>query len=229
MDRILLVEDDAGLCEILQFYLSRDDSYLVTEARSAEEALRLLQQNSFDAILLDIMLPGMDGLSFCREVRRKIYCPIIFISCMEDDATIIQAMDIGGDDYLIKPFNHAVLKARLAANIRRSRMQHPKESVLFALDLRLDPATGSVFKGENQLFLSPTEYEILYYMMSHKAQYMPYEDIYTNVWGQHSGGDVRTLFTHVWNLRKKIGDDARNPRYILTHSNGGYVFCKDEV
>lgn len=226
MNGILLIEDDMDLCEIIRFYLTQDDAYSVVEAHSAEEALPHIRRDAFDAILLDIMLPGMDGIKFCQEIRKRIYCPIIFISCLNDDATIIRAMDMGGDDYLEKPFSHARLRAYLAANIRRSRMLRPQETALETLDLVLDPSTCSVTKGGEPVYLSPTEYEILYYMMFHKGAFMAYDDIYTQVWGSHSCGDVRTLFTHVGNLRKKIGDDARNPRYIITHPNGGYVFAK---
>lgn len=226
MDRVLIVEDDLAISEILQFYLTQEQAYEVVLASSAEEALPLVRKNAFDIILLDIMLPGMDGISFCTQLRKRIYCPIIFISCMDDDATIIKAMNMGGDDYLTKPISCSVLKAYVAANIRRSRMRHVQDEMLTALDLVLDTATRSVTKNKEVLYLSPTEYEILYYMLCRKGEFMSYEDIYSCVWGNDSGGDVRTLFTHVGNLRKKLDDDAKNPRYIITHPNGGYVFVK---
>lgn len=226
MDRVLIIEDDQTICEIMQFYLTQDQSYDVALAHSAEEALPLAHQNAFDVILLDIMLPGLDGISFCKQLRKRINCPIIFISCLDDDATIINALDMGGDDYLTKPISCSVLRAYVAANIRRSRMRHGPDEVLTALDLALDTTTCSVTKNEEALYLSPTEYEILYYMLCHKGEFMSYQDIYSCVWGTASYGDIRTLFTHVGNLRKKLDDDAKNPRYISTHPKGGYVFVK---
>jgi len=224
MDRVLIIEDDREICEILEYYLTRDQRYAVTVAHSAEAALPLVKEKAFDCILLDIMLPGLDGISFCMQLRKRIYCPILFISCLDDDETIIQAMNMGGDDYLVKPFSCSVLMAYVDANIRRSRMRHPEESVLKSGFLRLDPSRHSVQKHGETVILSPTEYEILHYMMRHKGEFMAFESIYKSVWDSPSGGDVRTLFTHVGNLRKKLEDDPREPVYILTHQRSGYVF-----
>jgi len=173
------------------------------------------------------MLPGIDGIDFCQQIRKRVYCPIIFISCLDDDKTIINAMKMGGDDYLKKPFSCSVLKAYLEANIRRSRMQHTPNEALSAGVLHLDPSTRAVDLDGEPVYLSPTEYEILYYMMRHPGIFIDFEDLYTSVWGSHSCGDLRTLFTHVANLRRKLNDDAKNPLYISTHPNGGYVFYKN--
>lgn len=223
MDRILVVEDDREIAEVLRFYLSQDGSYEVVGARSAEEALALVGDD-IDAILLDIRLPGMDGVAFCRQVRSRLFCPIIFISCLDDDETIVRAMNMGGDDYLVKPFSCQVLKAHLDANLRRARMLHPSAEPLSCAGLVLDPSTRRVTKDGREVVLSPTEYEILYYMMRRQGQFLPFEEVYAGVWGGPSCGDLRTLFTHVANLRKKVEDDPRAPRYIVTRQRDGYVF-----
>lgn len=223
LDRVLVVEDDKEISEVLRFYLTQDGSYDVLEARSAEGALALLGEG-VDAILLDIRLPGMDGIAFCRQVRSRLFCPIIFISCLDDDETIVRAMNMGGDDYLVKPFSCQVLKAHLDANLRRARMLHPAAGPLAWGGLSLDPATRKVSKDGREVVLSPTEYEILYYMMRRPGEFLEFEEVYQGVWGGPSCGDLRTLFTHVANLRKKIEDDPKSPRYIVTRQRDGYVF-----
>ena len=119
---ILLVEDDEEICEILQFYLMENEEYNVTITHSAEQARNLIKMRRFDLTLLDIQLPGIDGIDFCEELRTVSNCPVIFISCINDDETIIRALNMGGDDYLVKPFRPAVLLARIEANLRRSQM-----------------------------------------------------------------------------------------------------------
>ncbi len=225
MDQVLLIEDDYEISHLLELYLTSTQKYQVTVAHSAEAALSFLSKQSCDCILLDIMLPRMDGISFCRQIRRQIYCPIIFISCLDDDETIVKAMNMGGDAYLIKPFNKSVLLAYIEANIRRSRLHHPQNQTLQIRDLQLDPVTRHVAKRGQELLLSPTEYELLYYMMRHRGEFLAFEDIYVAVWGESSYGTVRTLFTHVLNLRKKIEDDVKNPYYISTFQRSGYIFA----
>lgn len=225
MDRILLIEDDPEISHFLELHLSSTGKYQVSIARSAEAALSFISQNSYDCILLDIMLPRMDGITFCQQVRRQIYCPIIFTSCLDDEETIVKAMNMGGDAYLIKPFSKSVLLAYVDANIRRSRQSHPKDVTLHIRDLCLNPATHQVTKNGEEIILSPTEYELLYYMMRHCGEFIAFEDIYMAVWGESSYGTIRTLFTHVLNLRKKIEDDAKNPYYITTFQRSGYIFA----
>ena len=134
MTRILLVEDDLEICEILQFYLLEKEDYHVTVVHSAEQALPLIRIRKFDLVLLDIMLKGMDGIDFCRELRKTSYCPVIFISCINDDETIIRALNMGGDDYLVKPFQASVLMARIEANLRRCRMTHEEIEKTIGVD-----------------------------------------------------------------------------------------------
>jgi DNA-binding response OmpR family regulator len=226
MNQILLVEDDLEICEILQFYLLEREDYNVTIANSAEQALHLFELRKFDLLLLDIMLPGMNGIEFCQAVRRTSYCPIIFISCINDDETIIRALNMGGDDYLVKPFQAPVLQARIEANLRRSRMEHGEPSGLAVGQLFLNTETHTVSKEGRRLSLSPTEYEILYYLMKKKGQFVSFEDIYQAVWQRPSLGDVRALFVHVSHLRQKIEDNPADPKYICTHMRGGYILSE---
>lgn len=228
MNSILIIEDDKEIRGLLQYYLTKDGQYDVTLAGSAEEAASLVRKQFYDCILLDIMLPGIDGMSFCFQLRSHIYCPIIFISCLDDDETIVKAIDMGGDDYLVKPFSKAKLNAYVKANIRRSKMHLQENSDEVSVgELRLLPHTHSVTKNGEQLLLSPTEYELLYHMIMHRGEFLSFESIYQAVWGYDSIGDYRTLFTHILNIRKKIEPDTRNPRYIKTIHRRGYIFSTE--
>lgn len=224
MNHILLVEDDEEICEILQFYILKDAQYTITIVHTAEQALSLIKMRPFDLALVDIMLPGMDGIDFCARLRAHSWCPVIFISCINDDETIIRALKMGGDDYLIKPFQAPVLMARIDANLRRARMLHREIPGMQSRDLTINPDTRSVTKKGLPLSLSPTEYELLYYLMSHPDQFISFDELYQAVWQRPSLGDVRALFVHISHLRQKIEDDPSEPRYIRTHMRGGYIF-----
>lgn len=223
MYRLLLVEDDLEICEIIQFYLLENEQYNLTVAHTAEHALQLADKISFDLVLLDIMLPGMDGISFCEQLRKKSFCPVIFLSCINDDETIIRALNTGGDDYLVKPFKAPMLMARIEANLRRMEMLKGKSGTLKCRELSADTERREVKKGERLILLSPTEYEILVYLLQHKNSFASYDDIYQSVWQHPSLGDYRALFVHIRHLRQKLEDDPANPAYILTHMLGGYI------
>lgn len=225
MKRILIIEDDHEIARLIRLYLEQTGEYEVTVTHSAEAALMLLDALHPDCILLDVMLPHMDGITFCQQLRRRIYCPIIFISCLDDDDTIVRALNMGGDDYLVKPFSKSILLAYVEANIRRSQKMHSLSRALVVRDLKLDPVTHRVTKRGEEITLSPTEYELLHYLMAHSGEYVPFETLYVAVWGQESMGAIRPLFTHILNLRKKIEDDVKTPVYIKTHQRNGYIFA----
>ncbi|PKO16598.1 MAG: DNA-binding response regulator [Chloroflexi bacterium HGW-Chloroflexi-10] len=221
MNKILLVENNKEISEIIQFYLK--DEYKTSSVQSAEDALMLVEHTLFDVILLDILLPGIDGIEFCSQIRQKVYCPIIFISCLGEDNTIVKALNMGGDDYIVKPFKGPLLRARIEANLRRSRVFRD-EILIQANDLILNQNTHTVKKGDENILLSPTEYEILYYMMKNRGRLITFDDLYTAVWNQSSIGDVRTVFVHIYNLRRKIETDPTKPEFIITQRHDGYIF-----
>ena len=227
MYRILVVEDDLQVCEILQFYLMQSGQYDVTTVHSAESALCIAERGRYDCILLDIMLPGEDGIAFCEKIRRKIYCPILFISCLNDDETIVRALNMGGDDYLVKPFRGPVLLAHIEANLRRFSKEPSRAEQIRVKNLELDSASHVVRKKGEEVILSPTEYELLYYMMKERGTFLDFDTVYTEVWQRPSLGDLKTLFVHVRNLRKKIEDDPTNPYYITTYRRKGYIFAEN--
>ena len=224
--QILLVEDDEEICEILQFYLLEKADYNVSTVHTAEQALALISVRNYDLVLMDINLPGMDGIDLCARIRTVSDCPIIFISCINDDETIIRALNMGGDDYLVKPFHAPVLIARIEANLRRIKPTVSEEKILRAGELELDTAQRLVKKGGKPIRLSPTEYELLHYLMSNKGRFVSFDDVYQAVWQRPSLGDTRALFVHISHLRQKIEDDPSKPLYVATHLRDGYIFTE---
>lgn len=227
MKRILMIEDDLELCEILQFYLLKEADYDVTVVHNAESALKLVQVRAFDLFLIDIMLPGIDGLEFCTRLRKHSYAPVIFISCLNDDETIIRALQMGGDDYLVKPFKAPVLMARIEANLRRCGREHPDRTQIQIRDLMLDAGAHLIYKNGQELSLSPTEYEILFYLIKNRGKFISFDEIYDAIWQCPSFGDMRTLFVHISHLRQKTEDDTAHPYYIRTHLRDGYIFAAE--
>lgn len=228
MEKILLVEDDLENCEILGEYLTLSGHYEATIVHDAETALLRLQQQSFDLILLDIILPGQSGIDLCAQLRQKIYCPIIFISCLADDETIIRAMKLGGDDYLTKPFRYPVLEARIEAVLRRTRQDSKsncgEELISLNENLTLFPDRHILRRDSEEFFLSPTEFALLMYFIQNPDRILTFEEIYQHVWKSPSLGDLRTVFSHTHNLRKKIEKDPANPQLIRTIPRTGYRF-----
>jgi DNA-binding response OmpR family regulator len=226
MHKILLVEDDLENCEILTRYFSRGDRFTCEVVHDAEAALRIVQQQSIDVILLDIMLPGRDGISLCAELRKSLYCPIVFISCLDDEETIVRALRMGGDDYLTKPFRYPVLLARIEAVLRRTQLAQdgpPQEDRMIG-DMRLSIKDHVLKKAGQDIYLSPTEFQLMLYFLNNPNTLLEFEEVFEQVWKRPSYGDLRTVFTHVRNLRKKLEDDPSNPRYILTIPRCGYQF-----
>lgn len=225
MYKVLVVEDDLEICDVLIHFLTRDSKYTLKIVHEAQSALEASKQADFDIILLDIMLPGMDGINLCAQLRRDINCPIIYMSCLDDDDTIIKALQMGGDDYLIKPFKCPVLLARIEANIRRMHYGKPlNEQVLKIRDLQIDEKNHTVCKAGENKYLSPTEFQILMLMIHNQGVLLDMEEIYQYIWHHPSYGDVRTVKVHVHNLRKKIESSPSSPEYIKTVKNIGYIF-----
>lgn len=225
MIRVLLVEDDRAIARVISFYLRESGEYDLVQAADAEEALEMLKtDSSMDIILLDIMLPKMDGMALCSRIRQMIYCPIIFISCLDDEDTIVHALEIGGDDYLTKPFTCKVLCARIKANLRRiQREQHPIQEYVFP-DFTLSVASHEVIRQGLATPLAPLEFGILLFLIQHAEQPVTLNQIYEAVWEQPSFGDVRTVVVHLYNIRKKIEPGTGEARYIKNVHGAGYIF-----
>jgi DNA-binding response OmpR family regulator len=225
MPKILIVEDNPEIIESVSYYLRKRPEFELTSVPDAFQALSVVKKTSFDLILLDILLPKINGIDLCIQLRHDLFCPIIFLSCLDDDETIVKALNYGGDDYLVKPFTGPVLIARLDANLRRSNRMAMRATLNIIIgDISLDCANHIVHKGNKEVYLSPTEFDILYFMMNHRGEILEMETIYYYVWHGPSCGDVRTISVHVSNLRKKIEDLPNNPMHIKTVRRLGYQF-----
>ncbi len=226
MYRVLLVEDNQVLAEIIEFYIGSDDRFSLRWAAGAEQAMAMVAQG-VDLILLDILLPGMDGLTLCQKLRETLYCPIIFISSLDDDDTIIRALELGGDDYLVKPFKCPVLVAKMLAVLRRVSANTGDEDFLQVGPLRLNSEDHTATVEGRRVYLSPTEYAMLGYFMRNPGKLLELEELYTAVWQRPSYGDLRTVPVHVGNLRKKLETQPSEPKYIKTIKRIGYMFCTE--
>lgn len=173
------------------------------------------------------MLPDIMGIDLCSRLRTDLLCPIIFISCIDDDNTIVKALEMGGDDYIVKPFNCSVLLARIEANMRRVRIEannpSAKTKIVFD-DFTIDGSDYTVIKDAKKIALTPIEYKIITYMSTNPNRVITLEELYQNIWNEPSFDDVRTVKVHVSNLRKKVEDNSSNPKHIKTVRKIGYIF-----
>lgn len=224
MAKILVVEDDHDLSDIIQFYLKRA-GHIPVSAYTCAEAEKLLEQQVFDLLILDVVLPDRKGLDLCTTVRKKSLCPIIFTSCLDDSQTIVNALQFGGDDYMVKPLNYEEMIARIESNLRRYRpaCQLINPNLRQYPGFTIDTSRRRVLIPPNQeVLLSSTEYNLLLYFSEHPNTLLLYNDLYRQIWKTDSIGDTRTVMVHISNLRKKI--DPHHSGIIQTVRGAGYIF-----
>ena len=225
MIRTLLIEDDHEIADIVCYYLQEMDQYKVTRVDNIRAALAASCE-TFDVIILDIMLPDGDGIALCSELRKLHSCPIIFISCIDDNDMIIKALESGGDDYIVKPFSNDVLHARIQANLRRIDMDQKKTGTNTAVPQRfiLDPDSKTLSFDGKTITLGSIEMRLMAFFLQHPREYFMSSELYRNIWGKPSAGDTRTVFVHICNLRKKLENDPSNPEILLNVVGRGYYF-----
>ena len=225
MKRILVIDDDATNARIIRLYLDRTGEFETAWAANAKQALEACRE-PMDAILLDIMLPDVNGVELCRQLRERVYCPIIFISCIDDEEVVIRALETGGDDYLVKPFSHKMLLARIQANLRRVEMENGRQrrEVLDGGGFLVDTSAHTLRVEGRTYHLSSIELGILTYLMAHPRRTLSPDEIYEAVWNAPSHGDVRTVISHIYGLRKKLEQNPQKPRYIRSVRGYGYYF-----
>lgn len=230
MIRVLLVEDDPAVAEIICRYLRETEEYAVTAVSDIESAEELAKKEC-DVILMDVMLPDGNGICLCEKLRKQQRCPILFISCIDDDAVITEALAHGGDDYIVKPFSNTVLNARIQANLRRVRMDREQEQQerLICGALTLDEKEMSICVNGEKKPIGNMEMRILSFLMQHPCEYYTSAELYKKIWGKPSLGDTRTVLVHIHNLRKKIEADPSNPAVIRNVQGRGYVFDPKEL
>ena len=230
MDRVLIVEDDKEIARIIRYYLSQDNLYEVVSAASAEEAL-FLARDAYDIILLDVGLPDQSGIDLCAQLRQWHDCPILFISCLDDSNTIISALQQGGDDYIVKPFENEILHARIQANLRRwrnDRQQKKTVNELRCASFTLNAQTHELTKTDGTCYpLVPMEFKILAFLMQHAGQCYKASELYNHIWGKSSYGDHRTVVVHIHNQRPKIEQDPAEPQLLQSVWGKGYCFIDE--
>jgi len=226
---ILVVDDDSSTRRALRVTLS-GMGFTVVEAARGEEALSLARVTWFDAVLLDVDMPGMGGVEACRFIRRAVpRLPILMLTVMDSEDDKVLALDAGADDYITKPFQVRELAARLRSAVRRRNAQEAnRDAPIRHGKLELDPVKYRVLKSGRSIHLTPKEFEVLHYLMMHAGEPIPHSRLRKSVWGPEYGNELEYLRTFVRQLRKKIEDDPQNPQYLLTDAYVGYRF-NDQV
>ena len=226
--KVLVVDDEKLIVKGIRFSLEQDGME-VTCAYDGEEALRLAQENKFDMILLDIMLPKMDGFEVCQAIREFSNMPIVMLTAKGDDMDKILGLEYGADDYITKPFNILEVKARIKAIMRRTAASEPKEEnskVIESGDLKLDCECRSLFVQGRVFNLTAKEFDLLELLVMNPNKVYSRENLLNLVWGYEYPGDVRTVDVHVRRLREKIEPNPSEPKYVHTKWGVGYFYQK---
>ena len=220
---ILLVDDEDAVQKLLTYPLEHE-GFRVLHARDGEEALRRFGAEHVDLVVLDLMLPKLDGLEVCRRIRRQSDVPILMLTARDSELDRVVGLEIGADDYLVKPFSMRELVARVRAMLRRaSRVAEPPSmEVLDLPGLRLDVPKRRVTADGRDVTLTAKEFDLLAYLAGRPGQVLTRDQIVAGVWGVDFSGDPRTVDTHVKTLRERLGDDADHPRWLETVRGVGY-------
>ncbi|MDR1774449.1 MAG: response regulator transcription factor [Clostridioides sp.] len=219
-NRILIVEDETSIAEFIEVYLKNED-FEVYKCITAEEALKIIDTKEFDLVLLDIMLPGKDGFFLCKKIREEYKYPIIMLTSISDEASKINGLALGADDYITKPFLPLEMVARVKAQLRRYKKYAQTDdkgnaSILSYSGLELNIKTRECSLNGNQLNLTPSEYDILRLLLEHKGEVVSSEQLFKTIWHDEYYSKNNTISVHVRHLREKLGDKAENPKYIKT-------------
>lgn len=223
--RVLVVDDEKPIADILEFNLEKE-GYDVVCAYDGEEALEKVEEQKFDLVLLDIMLPNKDGMEVCREIRKKYEMPIIMLTAKDSEIDKVLGLELGADDYVTKPFSARELVARVKANVRRHQQEADKSTdemnEINVGDLTIHPDAYLVTKRGDSIELTHREFELLHYLGKHIGQVMTREHLLQTVWGYDYFGDVRTVDVTVRRLREKVEDNPSRPAWIVTRRGVGY-------
>lgn len=219
--RILAVEDDERIRAAVKLALE-DEGWTVDEAGSGEEAIELFNRSAPDVVLIDIMLPGIDGFELCRTLRRTSAVPIVMVTARADTHDVVAGLEAGADDYLTKPFAPKELSARIRALLRRIRPIVPGHARLVFGNLEIVPEEGKVLRDGTELHLTKTEFRLLCELAQNPGRVFSRESLLDKVWGYDYFGDGRLVDVHVRRLRTKVEADPANPRHVVTVRGLGY-------
>ncbi|GHU77119.1 DNA-binding response regulator [Spirochaetia bacterium] len=237
-ERILIIEDDDTIAGLERDFLEINGFETARESDGIKGRERAIS-GGFDLILLDLMLPGMDGYALCRAIRDKTTVPILMVTARGEEIDKVRGLGLGADDYITKPFTPAELVARIKSHIARYKRiteaarltatvtkTAAPESEIIVSDLVINPAARRVFVAETEIELTNKEYELLFFLASNPEIVFDKEKIYSKIWGEDMYGDLNTVKEHINRLRKKIEKDPANPVHIQTVWGAGYRFCR---
>lgn len=228
-EKILVVDDESAISDIIKFNFEKE-GYLIDTADNGKGAIKLAAENDYDLILLDIMMPKLNGFEALREIRKFSDVPVIMLTAREDEVDKVLGLELGADDYVVKPFSMRELLARVKAVLRRFDAQEKKEKdtkILKAKDLEINLEKYQVKRGEKNIELTLREFELLKFLASHPGIVFSREELLQEVWEYEYYGDIRTVDVTVRRLREKIEDENKDFKYIKTKRGVGYLFASD--
>jgi two-component system KDP operon response regulator KdpE len=223
---VLIVDDERSIRLSLKTILG-NFGFDIVEAARGEEALALVRTEPFDAVLLDINMPGIGGIEVCRLMRKASpRLPIVMLTVHGSEDRKVEALNAGADDYITKPFQLRELTARLRAAVRRNKVTEDTEASIQIGDVLLDPARHLIEKGGRAVHLTPKQFELLHFLMANAGRPIPHAKLLRSVWGPEYGNELEYLRTYIRQIRIKIEDDPADPKYLLTDSHIGYRFSE---
>ncbi len=238
MPRILIVEDDPAVRDVVEHALAREgmSTLAVGSGETALERLRGSDEEAFDLVVLDVMLPGMDGISVCRELReagKNSDVPVVMLTARDDEINVVVGLEVGADDYVTKPFSPRELVSRVRAHLRRRRLDAksassssvPEQKLEFP-GLEIDLLRRRVSAGGEEVALTAREFDVLALLASHPGRVYGREQIMRHLWGGEFFGEARAADVHVQHIRHKVEPDPKNPRYVQTVRGAGYRFAE---
>ncbi|HAV10773.1 MAG TPA: DNA-binding response regulator [Dehalococcoidia bacterium] len=231
--KIAVVEDDPTLRDVLAYNLHKEH-YAVVSAADGVEAIDLIRKEKPALVILDIMLPKLDGLEVCRILRQESSVPILMLTAKTDEIDKVVGLELGADDYVTKPFSIRELMARIKAMLRRAGVTHqpkalssePIKNLLKTKNLEIDLGRHRVTRGESVIELSPKEFDMLSFLLQHRGQVITRDQLLEHIWHYDYAGDSRTIDVHIRWLRQKIETNPTDPKYIITVRGVGYKFAE---
>ena len=227
MKKILVVDDEKPISDIISFNLE-NEGYAIEKAYDGEQALEVFEKSQPDLVILDLMLPKMDGLEVCREIRKQSAVPVTMLTAKDSEIDKVLGLELGADDYVTKPFSNRELIARVKANLRRNLVKEPEpqevnKNEIVVGDLVIHQDAYIISKHGEEIELTHREFELLHYLARHIGQVMTREHLLETVWDYDYFGDVRTVDVTIRRLREKIEDIPSHPTYIVTRRGVGYL------
>ncbi len=228
MSRVLICDDETAIADIIKFNLTRE-GYEADTCSNGEECLEILKENEYDLLILDVMMPKLDGFETLRELRKFSYISVIMLTAKDDEVDRVLGLELGADDYVVKPFSMRELIARVRANLRRREVEvkvaeSEEEEIMERGDLEIDLERYLVKKRGKTIELTLREFELLKFLAQNEGKVFSREELLSSVWGYEYFGDIRTVDVTVRRLREKIEDKDKDYRYIVTVRGVGYYF-----